>query len=52
MPVWNLPGALAFIRDDLGMSLIRSGTRLGIVEVGAMLLGLGGLIFSERIGGA
>lgn len=50
MHVWKLPGALAFIREDLGMSLIQAGTLLGIVQVGAMLLGLGGSILSERIG--
>ena len=50
MHVWKLPGALAFIREDLGMSLIQSGTLLGIVQVGAMVLGLGGSILSERIG--
>lgn len=50
MHVWKLPGALTFIREDLGMSLVQSGTLLGIVQVGAMVLGLGGSILSERIG--
>ncbi|MGC3022330.1 MULTISPECIES: CynX/NimT family MFS transporter [unclassified Brevibacterium] len=50
MHVWKLPGALTFIRQDLGMSLVQSGTLLGIVQVGAMVLGLSGSILSERIG--
>lgn len=50
MHVWKLPGALAFIRTDLGMSLVQSGTLLGIVQVGAALLGLSGSIVAEKIG--
>lgn len=50
MHMWKLPGALTFIRQDLGMSLVQSGTLLGIVQVGAMVLGLSGSILSERIG--
>lgn len=50
MHVWKLPGALTFIRQDLGMSLVQSGTLLGNVQVGAMVLGLSGSILSERIG--
>lgn len=47
MHVWKLPGALDFIRQDLGMSLVDSGVLLGIVQVGSMLLGLVASLFSE-----
>lgn len=47
MHIWKLPGALDFIRQDLGMSLVDSGVLLGIVQVGAMLLGLAASLFSE-----
>lgn len=50
MHVWKLPGAMEFIRDDLNMSLVSAGTLLGIVQVGAMCLGLLGSLFSERVG--
>lgn len=47
MHIWKLPGALDFIRQDLGMSLVDSGVLLGIVQVGSMLLGLVASLFSE-----
>ena len=47
MHIWKLPGALDFIRQDLGMSLVDSGVLLGIVQVGAVLLGLAASLFSE-----
>ena len=50
MHVWKLPGALAFIRQDLGMSLVQSGVLLGIVQVGALLLGLCGSLVAEKLG--
>lgn len=50
MHVWKLPGALAFIRQDLGTSLVQSGVLLGIVQVGALLLGLCGSLVSEKVG--
>lgn len=50
MHVWKLPGALAFIREDLGMSLVQSGLLLGIVQVAALLLGLCGSLISEKVG--
>ncbi|WP_246490583.1 CynX/NimT family MFS transporter [Brevibacterium oceani] len=50
MHVWKLPGALSFIRQDLGMSLVQSGVLLGIVQVGALLLGLCGSLVSEKVG--
>lgn len=50
MHVWKLPGALSFIRQNLGMSLVQSGVLLGIVQVGALLLGLCGSLVSEKVG--
>ena len=47
MHIWKLPGALDFIRADLGLSLVDSGVLLGIVQVGSMLLGLAASLFSE-----
>ena len=47
MHIWKLPGALDFIRADLGLSLVDSGVLLGIVQVGSMLLGLAACLFSE-----
>lgn len=50
MHVWKLPGAMDFIRDDLGMSLVAAGALLGVVQVASMLLGLISSIFCERVG--
>lgn len=47
MHIWKLPGVLDYIRADLGMSLVDAGVLLGIVQVGAMLLGLVVSLFSE-----
>src|SRR5690625_2365352 len=50
MHVWKFPGAMQFIREDLGMSLVEAGTLLGIVQVASMALGLAVSIFSVRVG--
>lgn len=50
MHVWKLPGAMDFIRADLGMSLVQAGALLGIVQVASMILGLASSLFCERIG--
>lgn len=50
MHVWKLPGAMDYIRADLGMSLVQAGALLGIVQVASMILGLASSIFCERIG--
>ncbi|MGO1183426.1 MAG: MFS transporter [Micrococcaceae bacterium] len=50
MHVWKLPGAMDYIRADLGMSLVQAGALLGIVQVASMILGLLSSIFCERIG--
>lgn len=50
MHVWKLPGALPFLRDEFGLTLVQSGALLGIVQVGAMLLGLSGAFVTEWIG--
>lgn len=48
--VWKVPAALEFIRDELGMDLVASGTYLGIVQVAGMLLGLPMAMFADVIG--
>lgn len=50
MHVWKFPGAMQWIREDLGMSLVEAGTLLGIVQLASMLLGLSASVFSERLG--
>lgn len=50
MHVWKLPGVLDLVRAELGMSLVASGVLLGIVQVAAMLGGLGVSVFSESLG--
>lgn len=50
MHVWKLPGVLAQVRDELGMSLVASGVLLGIVQVAAMLAALAVSLFSEVLG--
>ena len=48
--VWKVPAALEFIRDELGMDLVASGTYLGIVQVAGMLVGLPMAMFADVIG--
>ncbi|HLS49274.1 MAG TPA: MFS transporter [Actinomycetaceae bacterium] len=50
MHVWKFPGAMQFIRADLGMTLVEAGTLLGIVQVASMVLGLAVSIYSVRTG--
>lgn len=50
MHVWKFPGAMQWIREDLGMSLVDAGVLLGIVQLASMLLGLSASVFSERLG--
>ncbi|MFC0582231.1 MFS transporter [Micrococcoides hystricis] len=48
--VWKVPAALEFIRSELGMDLVASGTFLGIVQVAGMLVGLPMALYAEIIG--
>ena len=50
MHVWKLPSALEFIRQDLGINLVASGTLVGVVQIAGAFGGLAASVVSERIG--
>jgi cyanate permease len=48
--IWKLPAALPRIQEDMGLSLLAAGARLGIVQVAGMVGGLAVSLLAEVIG--
>ncbi|MHA6759242.1 MFS transporter [Streptacidiphilus sp. PAMC 29251] len=50
LQVWKLPPALPFLRADLSLTLVQSGTLLGIIQLAGMLGGLAISFLAETLG--
>lgn len=48
--VWKLPPALPQLQEELGLSLVRSGFMLSLVQLFGMLFGMAAGLFAVRIG--
>ena len=50
LQVWKLPPALPSLRHDLSLTLVQTGTLLGVVQLAGMLGGLAVSLLAELIG--